>query len=105
MDLAPLPSEITDWGQSHHHPWGPATRADELLENGQLWDRGYYSNIEHGDEGVSLVYPGAPYKMTKSPWLLSRLAPQAGQHNREIYCGELGLAAGELEALTGSGVI
>ena len=97
--------EITDWGQAHHHPWGPVVRADELLENDQLWDRGYYANVEHTGEGVTLVYPGAPYRMTQSQWSLRHLAPQAGQHNREIYCDELGLSARDLEALDDRGVI
>ena len=45
--------EITDWGQAHHHPWGPAARPDELLGNDQLWDRGYYVKDEDTVEGVS----------------------------------------------------
>ena len=97
--------EITDWGQAHHHPWGPAARPDELLEIDQLWDRGYYVKVEDTGEGVSMVYPGAPYRMTQSPWRLRHPAPQAGQHNREIYLQELGLSARDLESLAGRGVI
>ena len=97
--------EITDWGQAHHHPWGPVARPDELLGNDQLWDRGYYANVEHTGEGVTFVYPGAPYRMTQSPWRLRHLAPHAGQHNREIYRDELGLPDRDLEALAGWGVI
>ena len=29
--------EITEFGQSNHHPWGPAATANEILENEQLW--------------------------------------------------------------------
>ncbi len=97
--------EITDWGQEHHHPWGPAARADELLDNDQLWDRGYY--VKTGDAGgeVSLVYPGAPYKLSRSPWRLTNTAPKTGQHNQEIYRDELGLADEELQDLAARGVI
>ena len=97
--------EISDWGQAHHHPWGPAARPDELLGNDQLWDRGYYVNVEDIGEGVSMDYPGAPYRMTQSHWRLRHLAPQAGQHNREIYLEELGLSSRGLEALAERGVI
>ena len=52
-----------------------------------------------------MVYPGAPYKLSQSPWTLRHLAPQVGQHNREIYCGDLGLTSDELEALAAQGAI
>ena len=97
--------EITDWGQARHHPWGPAARPDELLANEQLWDRGYYVNGVDTGGGVPLVYPGAPYKLSRSPWSLRNSAPQTGKHNREIYCDELGLSDRELKDLAARGVI
>jgi crotonobetainyl-CoA:carnitine CoA-transferase CaiB-like acyl-CoA transferase len=97
--------EITDWGQARHHPWGPAVRSDEILNNEQLWDRGYFIESEGLDRGEKVVYPGAPYKLSESPWQLNHPAPQVGQHNREIYCGDLGLPEDELEILTDQGVI
>ena len=97
--------EITEWGQSHHHPWGPVVTPGEVLDNAQLWDRGFF--IEHRDteRDVSLVYPGAPYKLTQSPWTLRKPAPAVGHHNREIYCGELSLSAADLEVLSSAGAI
>ena len=97
--------EITDWGQAHHHPWGPVLTPEELLGNEQLWDRGYFTEIEDQQYGDTLVYPGAPYKLSQSPWRLSRPAPSVGQHNVEIFGGELGLSASGLEVLSGAGVI
>ena len=43
--------------------------------------------------------------MTQSPWRLRHLAPQAGQHNRDIYLQELGLSDQDLEGLAARGVI
>ena len=97
--------EITEWGQSRHHPWGPAVRPDEILNNEQLWDRGYLIESEAPNPGEKVVYPGAPYKLSQSPWKLGNAAPQVGQHNREIYCGDQGLSEGELDALAAQGVI
>ena len=36
---------------------------------------------------------------------IRRRAPLIGEHNREIYCGELGLSEEELEMLKEVGVI
>ena len=97
--------EITEWGQARHHPWGPATRADEILENEQLWDRGYFIEAASPGQGEKMVYPGAPYKLSESPWQLIHRAPKVGQHNNEIYGGDLDLSQDELDALAAQGVI
>ena len=97
--------EITEWGQSRHHPWGPAVRPDEILDNEQLWERGYFIESEALHPGENMVYPGAPYNLSQSPWQLRHPAPQVGQHNQEIYCGDLGLPVEELDALSSQGVI
>lgn len=97
--------EITELGQARHHPWGPVATESEILENPQLWNRGFFVEQEHGDAKTSLIYPGAPYKFSQSTWQLRHVAPDPGQHNREIYCGELGFTASDLEALAGAGVI
>ena len=97
--------EITDWGQAHHHPWGPAATPGELLDNEQLWARGFFIQVEDQQNGSALVYPGAPYRLSRSPWRLRHPAPKIGEHNQEIFCGELGLSAGELERLSSEGTI
>jgi benzylsuccinate CoA-transferase BbsE subunit len=97
--------EIADWGQDRHHPWGPVVTEGEILENPQLWDRGFFAERRHLGSGATLVYPGAPYKFSESSWQLGDTAPDPGQHNQDIYCGELGFSASELEALASTGVI
>ena len=97
--------EITEWGQANHHPWGPVSTAVELLDNEQLWDRGFYQKVADPQTGSEVVYPGAPYKTSESGWLLGSTAPEVGQHNNQVYCEELGLSAEELQKLTSGGVI
>ena len=50
-------------------------------------------------------YPGAPYRLSETPWRLARPAPRVGEHNDEVYRGELGLSAGDCAALARRGVI
>ncbi len=97
--------EITEWGQANHHPWGPVTTAGELLDIEQLWARGFYQEVTDRESGIKMVYPGAPYQLSESGWQLTTTAPQAGQHNRQVYCQELRLSDEEFEALVASGVI
>ena len=97
--------EITEWGQANHHPWGPVSTAAELLDNQQLWDRGFYREMPEQSIDKKLVYPGAPYKMSESGWRLFSTAPWVGQHNQQVYCEVLGLSQEELQELTAAGVI
>ena len=84
-------AEITEFGQSNHHPWGPAATADEILENEQLWGRGYLTRVELTDGAPSMVYPGDPYRLTEFEHPVRRPAPTPGEHNDEILGGILGL--------------
>ena len=92
--------EITEFGQSNHHPWGPAATADEILENEQLWGRGYFTTVESADGGPSLVYPGDPYRLSEFQQPVRRTAPVPGEHNAEVLAGILGLTPAELEHLS-----
>ena len=75
--------EITEFGQSNHHPWGPAATADEILQNEQLWGRGYFTTVESANGGPPLVYPGDPYRLSEFPRPVRRTAPAVGEHNPE----------------------
>ena len=95
--------DITEFGQSNHHPWGPAATPDEILENEQLWSRGYLTTAESPDDGPPMVYPGDPYRLTDSPRQPRRTAPAPGEHNAEVLSGILGLSPEELERLSARG--
>ena len=97
--------EITKWGQSRHHPFGPASLPHELINNPQLLDRGFFHTSELQGLGVSATHPGAPYHLTLSPWQLKRSSPTIGQHNDSIYKKDLGLKDSDLDSLHASGVI
>ena len=97
--------EITEWGQSRHHPWGPVAEPKEILGNPQLWAREFFIETADPEHDATLVYPGAPYKLPRSPWKFKQVAPGIGQHNVEVYCDELGLSAADLELLASEGVV
>ncbi len=74
----------------------------DLLESEQLRARGYFQEAEHPVAGRR-TYPGPPFRMSEVQWRAGR-APLLGEHNREVYCEELGLSGGELARLRAAGV-
>jgi benzylsuccinate CoA-transferase BbsE subunit len=82
----------------------PASTPKDLLADPQLEARDYWEEVEHPELGTTLTYPGALYKSTEVEWKFRR-APLIGEHNREIYEGELGFTEERLAAFKQSGVI
>jgi len=60
--------------------------------------------IGHPEAG-SLTYPGAPYKLSETPWEIRSPAPTLGQHNGAVLGKRLGLSADELASLRQAGVV
>jgi len=76
---------------------------EQVLELEQHEARGYFVRADHPTAGV-LTYPGAPFKLSETPWKAGR-APLLGEHNEEVYCGRLGLAVQELARMKEEGVV
>jgi benzylsuccinate CoA-transferase BbsE subunit len=83
----------------------PVHTARDLLEHPQLLAREFFQALEHPELGETLCYPGAPYRLSQTPWWLRRRAPLIGEHNEAIYGGELGLSQAELAVLMAAGAI
>jgi crotonobetainyl-CoA:carnitine CoA-transferase CaiB-like acyl-CoA transferase len=75
----------------------------DLLEAPQLRARGFFQEIDHPAAGRQ-TYPGPPFRPETMPWQAAR-APLLGEHNDQVYCGELELSREELVILRASGVI
>ncbi len=61
--------------------------------------------MEHPDLSDTLQYPGPPYRLSETPWAIRVRPPLPGEHNTEIYVGELGVKESEMERLSVAGVI
>lgn len=62
----------------------PVSRMQDLAESPQLLARDYFTDIEHDELGTSLRYPGAPFKMSATPWTAGPRAPLPGEHSAAI---------------------
>ncbi|MBI4294838.1 MAG: CoA transferase [Chloroflexi bacterium] len=83
----------------------PMNAVNETMEDEQLRAREYFIAVEHPELGATIVYPGAPFKMSQTPWHLEGRAPFLGEHNGEIYLHELGMSEQQLATLKELGVI
>ena len=84
-------------------PIAPVHTIGDVLESEQLRERGYFRQVEHPIAGT-LTHPGAPWRMSAVEWQAGR-APLLGEHNEELYCGEIGLTAEQLSRLRAAGVV
>ena len=90
--------------QAQRIPAGPVHTMKDVVEDAHLGDRQYFVSVERNDTGP-LTYPGAPYRLSQTPWAMRRPAPRLGEHNEEIYAGRLGVSRAELLSLWQTGVI
>lgn len=89
-------------GQRRHIPIAPINAPADLLENRQLKFRNYFVDVMHPLRDEPLRMPGAPYKLSATPWRIQRRAPRLGEHNAEVY-GDIGIGAAELARLFSAG--
>ena len=83
----------------------PIGTPSTTMENEQLKARGFWREVEHPELGETIRYPGWPVRQSESPVGPPRRAPLIGEHNEEIYMGELGLNQVELAMLRAAKVI
>jgi crotonobetainyl-CoA:carnitine CoA-transferase CaiB-like acyl-CoA transferase len=62
-------------------------------------------DINHPELSNHITYPGAFAKLSETPLNIRCRAPLIGEHNLDIYQGELGLSSSKLNDLQHAGVI
>jgi len=83
----------------------PVATVADIAGDPQLKDRRYFVEVESKALGRKLTIPGAFAKLSKTPIGPAGAAPQIGEHNREVYCGLLGLSEKQLVELRAVGAI
>lgn len=94
-----LKEELVAEAQRRGAGWAPVLSPREIAENRQLAARDYWVRVAHEGFGESFVYPGAPWRLSVTPWKQRGRAPQVGEHNDQVYGGLLGMDAAELRRL------
>lgn len=96
--------EIFDIARQHKIPAAPVRDLSEVTNDPHMHERGMLRWVDHPELG-RVVLPNSPIRYEGSPPIELIPSPELGQHNREIYCGLLGLSEGEFEGLKTEGAI
>ena len=96
--------ELFELCQRHAAPVTPAYNTADLAANHHLAARRFLAEAPHRRLGP-LAVPGAPFKMSATPWSIRTGAPGPGEHNQEVLQGWLGLTRAELAGLRQAGVV
>ncbi len=97
--------ELLELALEHNAQVYPLSDTAEIARNPQLAARDYWVELEHPELGIAITYPGPFAKSTEAPPEVSRRAPLIGEHNEEIYIGELGISEGKFMKLKRDGII
>jgi crotonobetainyl-CoA:carnitine CoA-transferase CaiB-like acyl-CoA transferase len=68
-------------GQRRHIALTPVNTAADIARDRHLAARDYFVEIDHPEAG-RLRLPGPPYRLSETPWRLSRPAPRVGEHGQ-----------------------
>ncbi len=91
-------------GQRRHLAVTPVSTPAEFVQSEQTRARGFFEDVEHPVAG-RYGQIGAMHRYSAMETKVRSAAPLVGQHNDEIFRGELGLSLGDLAALRANGVI
>jgi crotonobetainyl-CoA:carnitine CoA-transferase CaiB-like acyl-CoA transferase len=98
-------SELWEGAQKRGIQLCPIFTAKDILDFPQLSIREYWEKVEYPHLNATMTYPGAFAKLATGSCKIRRRAPLIGEHNEEIYMGELGLSKRELILLKQAEVI
>jgi crotonobetainyl-CoA:carnitine CoA-transferase CaiB-like acyl-CoA transferase len=98
-----LKEDLAELMQKHGIPGLPVNSPSDFIKDPHIRARGFFATVTHPVLG-SFEQPGSPF-MVNGQRAAPAPAPLLGQHNQEIFCGELGFELNELAVLAADGVI
>ena len=96
--------DLYDEGQARRIAVTPVNSVEDFVDSPHTRARGLFVEMEHPVVGKYRQYGPVP-RFSETPGSIRRTAPLLGQHNQDIYCGELGFSKDELVTLAAGGVI
>jgi benzylsuccinate CoA-transferase BbsE subunit len=105
--LAHTKEELYQEALEKRIPLTPLNDMSEVVEDEQLAARSFWVGVDHAELRTHIRYPGFLFLTSEEQCMpkVRRRAPFIGEHNTEIYIGELGLSEGELSSLRRQGIV
>jgi crotonobetainyl-CoA:carnitine CoA-transferase CaiB-like acyl-CoA transferase len=98
-----LKEELAELMQKNGIPGLPVNSPSDFIKDPHIQTREFFGIVKHPVLGT-FAQPGCPF-MVDGKRDAPSPAPLLGQHNHEIYCGEMGLSTSELAALAAEKII
>ena len=98
-----LKEDLAELMQKNGIPGLPVNSPSDFIKDPHIQAREFFGIVKHPVLGT-FAQPGCPF-MVDGKRDAPSAAPLLGQHNHEVFCGELGLSASELAVLAAEGVI
>jgi CoA:oxalate CoA-transferase len=98
-----LKEDLAELMQKNGIPGLPVNSPADFIKDPHIQAREFFGIVKHPVLGT-FAQPGCPF-MVDGKRDAPSPAPLLGQHNQEVFCGELGLSASELAVLAAEGVI
>jgi crotonobetainyl-CoA:carnitine CoA-transferase CaiB-like acyl-CoA transferase len=86
--------EIYHEGQRRHIAFTPVNTAADVARDPHLAARNFFLQSEDRS-GAGLRLPGGPYRLSRTPWRISRPAPGVGEHNDAVFAEEVSARGAE----------
>ncbi len=77
-------AEVYAEGQRRHLAFTPVQTAADVARDPHLAARAFFVDVAEADGRVRRM-PGAPYRLSRTPWRVSRPAPAVGEHAHEVH--------------------
>jgi crotonobetainyl-CoA:carnitine CoA-transferase CaiB-like acyl-CoA transferase len=103
--LTKTKAEIYDEGWRWGIMIAPVNDMRDITTDRQLTERGFWQEIPHQELKAIVTYCGAFAKMSETPLTVRRRPPFVGEHNHEIFVGELGVSPEAMTELERAGVV
>jgi crotonobetainyl-CoA:carnitine CoA-transferase CaiB-like acyl-CoA transferase len=71
--------------QQRDLPVGAVLAPEEAFENDHFVARGMQVPVAHEELGRTVRYPGAPFRLTRTPWRIARRPPLVGEHTDDVF--------------------
>jgi crotonobetainyl-CoA:carnitine CoA-transferase CaiB-like acyl-CoA transferase len=96
--------EVTEVLAAAGVPAGPVYEVPDLLDDQHLRTRDFWVSADHAPANP-YERAGALWRMSETPVEMKLATNNLGEHNREVYCGLLGISDAEYEELMAEAVI